>query len=837
MAKFTGHTITSDSALGTAKIQRSLRFNHSDDAYFNRTNGTSTSQYKWTFSAWIKLSRGAEATSDYGELISGHTGNGSDDNFGAVYFYSGVLRFAGWGTGWRHTSRVFRDSSAWMHVMVAVDTTNGTASNRVKMYVNGVEETYFGTSNNPSQNATVGINQNSATIQVGRDNTNSSDRRFDGYMAEVNFIDGQQLDASYFGFTDPVTNIWMPRRYEGTYGNNGFYLDFSDNSSTAALGIDKSPNGNDFTANNFSVSDSVKDTPTNAFATLNSTIASPDVTFKEGSLYFDTPDTHKSSYANIAVNSGKWYWEAKAIAGSTVKWTYGVSDVMNVSGKQVTGRNYLLAHTSDDSGGTYANGDAVSIYYGDLRKNGSITGSSVQTNIAQGDIIGIALDVDAGKVWFARNGTWVNGSASASTTLNLANHDTTVTTGETYVPAFSGESADWQANFGQDDSFSGTSTSQGNKDENGFGSFYYAVPSGFKALYTKNLPKTVPSIVKPQRHFGILSYTGNGSGQTISGLEFKPDFLWIKSRTSSEPHELNDTVRGTLKSLSSNLQTVENTASGRVTSFNDGGYTVGNSGNVNSNGESFIAMCWKGGGAAVSNSDGSITSSVSANQEAGFSIVTWTGNATAGATIGHGLGKAPACIFLKGRDFEDHWAVYHKRIGTSLSDSNRKLLKLNEGASYQTSTSYWNDTSPTSSVFSLGTDQRTNKNTGTFVAYCWAEIPGYSKFGTYTGNGNSNGSYVHLGFRPAFVIFKSSETGENWQMKDNKRVGYNDQNHTLFPNNENTEYTTAQMDFLSDGFKLRNGGGGSNGTDEKLVYMAWAEQPGVTPFDTVSNAR
>ena len=171
-----------------------------------------------------------------------------------------------------------------------------------------------------------------------------------------------------------------------------------------------------------------------------------------------------------------------------------------------------------------------------------------------------------------------------------------------------------------------------------------------------------------------------------------------------------------------------------------------------------LALCWKAGGAAVSNSDGSITSSISANTEAGFSIVTWTGNATAGATVGHGLGKAPACIFLKGRDFEDHWAVYHTNIGTSLSDSNRKLLKLNDSGSYQTSTSYWNDTSPTASVFSLGTDQRTNKNTGTFVAYCWAEIPGYSKFGQYEGNGNVDGTFVNLGFRPALVIFKSSET-------------------------------------------------------------------------------
>ena len=250
-------------------------------------------------------------------------------------------------------------------------------------------------------------------------------------------------------------------------------------------------------------------------------------------------------------------------------------------------------------------------------------------------------------------------------------------------------------------------------------------------------------------------------------------------------------------------------------------------------------MCWKAGGAAVANSDGSIASQVSANQEAGFSIVTWTGNATSGATVGHGIGKAPACIFLKGRNFEDHWAVYHKGIGTSLSDSNRKLVKLNDEGVYQTSTGYWNDTSPTSSVFSLGNDQRTNKNTGTFVAYCWAEIPGYSKFGKYTGNGSSDGPYVHLGFKPAFIIYKKSEGGsDNWEMQNTTIDTDNPVNESMFPNTSGAQSTGRNVDFLANGFKMKNANGNTNeGTSFTYIYMAWAERPSGTGFGLDANAR
>jgi len=839
MAKYTGHTITSDSALGSAVIQRSIRFFSDDGQLFQRTPSSAGNRKKWTFSAWIKRTKlGAE------QRIFGGNANASHIFFASNDELTWDLANDGSGSSQANlnTEAKFRDTTSWLHLVCALDTDNGTANNRMRMYINGTELTDFGTRTNPSSGYSTNAINDTSLHTIGRRTSDqgSDGMRFDGYMAEINFIDGQQYDPSYFGFTDPQTGIWLPKRYEGTYGTNGFYLDLSDNSSTAALGIDKSPNGNDFTTNNFAVSDSVKDTPTNAFATLNANIASPDVTFKEGSLYFDTPDTHKSSYANIAVNSGKWYWEAKAIAGSTIKWTYGVSDVNNTSGKQVSGQNYLLAHTTQDSAGTYALGDAVSIYYGDLRKNGSVTGSSVQTNLAQGDIIGIALDVDAGKVWFARNGTWINGSATASTTLNPASHDTTVTTGETYVPAFSGESADWQANFGQDDSFSGTSTSQGNEDENGLGSFYYAVPSGFRALCTKNLPPNVPSVVRPEKHFKCVAYSGTGSTQKIESLEFAPDLVWVKRRNASNYHILTDTVRGAADYLVPNNSDAESVGGGTqlVNAFFKNGFQVGTENAVNNSSGTYVAWCWKAGGATVSNSDGSITSSVSANQEGGFSIVTYAGNGTTGATVGHGLGKVPAWVIIKCRSHTDDWMVYHQGVDSSAPED--YYLKLNSNGAAVNSVIMMNDTAPTTSVFSLQNDSASNSSGRTYVAYCWSEIPGFSKFGSYTGNGNNDGPFIHTGFRPAWVTVKCSSNTNNWQTWDNARETSNVMQRALEFNDDSTTdgaSSNTAVDFLSNGFKIRTSFTRSNSGGYTYAYMAFAEQPDMTPFDVFPNAR
>ena len=831
------HVITDDSALGGSVIERSLRFNDGDSSYLQFTPSSTGNRKTWTWSSWIKRGKVQNSAGGSSQRTIFHSYGSGDQRTELTFEIDDTLKFQQ-GTssddGQVTTTAKFRDTNGWYHIVCVADFSNGTAGNRFKIYVNGVEQA--NTINAAFADADGQMPVSGVSIDVGG---RVSNRFFNGYMAEVNFVDGQALSASYFGYTENQTGLWRPKKYEGTYGTNGFYLDFSDNTSTSTLGIDKSPNGNDFGLNNIATTDSLKDTPTDAFATLNINVYA-DANFKEGNLYFDSPDTHKTAYSNIAVSSGKWYWETKAMSASSTKWTYGVDDVKNIGVGQISGSNRLLA--VEPSAG-YANGDSVSIYNTKLYKNGSVVTDSYQTAVSSGDIIGVALDVDAGKVWFARNGTWINGSATASTTLNPASHDITVTTGETYVPAISGESADWQLNFGQDDSFSGTSTSQGNKDENNLGSFYYAVPSGFKALHSKNLPKTVPSVIRQQKHFDTLLYTATGNAMTVTGLEFKPDLIWQKRRDStggSHFHYWFDSIRGGRYVLQSNTDGTESdSGDDNNIVFKDGGFDMAASdgGQGNAASGTYVAWCWKAGGAAVANTDGTLNSQVSVNEEAGFSIVSWTSTGTTGSTIGHGLSKKPDWIILKGRNTSENqpWRVYHTYLGAT------KSFQLETSGTPASQTGVWNDTEPTSSVFTVGNFGSTNENTKNYIAYCWTPIPGYSKFGSYTGNGNADGPFVHLGFRPAWLMLRRTDSGDHFIIKDSTRNTINDVYSNLGANLSNAEFGSAgnvqSADFLANGFKIKGTDSAVNSSSGTYAYMAFAEQPGNTAFDTFPNAR
>ena len=341
------------------------------------------------------------------------------------------------------------------------------------------------------------------------------------------------------------------------------------------------------------------------------------------------------------------------------------------------------------------------------------------------------------------------------------------------------------------------------------------------------------TINKGSSYFDTKLYTGNGSSQSITGLNFAPDFVWYKSRSNAYNHGLFDVVRGTTKFLSSNQTQEEITVSG-VTAFNSNGFTVGTDAGGNGNGATFVAWNWLANGAGVSNTSGTITSTVSANTTAGFSIVTYTGNGTSGATVGHGLGVAPSMIILKSRSNGGaQWAVYHQSLG------NTKALQLDATNAAGTSAAYWNNTSPTSTVFSLGNGTDPNQNTGTYVAYCFAEVKGYSKFGSYTGNGNADGTFVYTGFKPAFVMRKRTDTTADWRMDDSKRDGYNVIPFTLFPNlvNEETTNSGYNVDLLSNGFKSRATSVNQNASGGTYIYMAFAQNPFVLTDGTPVTAR
>jgi hypothetical protein len=330
------------------------------------------------------------------------------------------------------------------------------------------------------------------------------------------------------------------------------------------------------------------------------------------------------------------------------------------------------------------------------------------------------------------------------------------------------------------------------------------------------------TIDKPTDYFNTVLYTGNATARTITGVGFQPDWVWGKIRSEAQDHVLVDSVRGATKQLYSSDTSAEQTESQGLTGFASDGFTLGTHAYFNKNTATYVAWNWLAGGTASSNGDGSITSSVSANTTAGFSIVTYTGTGSA-ATVGHGLGAVPKMFWTKRIDSSESWGVYSDTQGAG------KFLRLESTNAVDTSSTLWNNTTPTSSVFSIGTGGIANTSSGTYVAYCFAEKQGYSKFGSYTGNGNANGAFVYTGFRPAFVLLKVSSTTNNWNMFDDKRPGFNEIDQRLFPNLSSAEQDgTAGVDFLSNGFKFRNTNDNYNASGATYIYMAFAENPFVT---------
>ena len=795
-------TITDDSALGGAVIERSLRFNRSDDPQLQRTAQTTSNTF--TFSTWVK--RSSLSSFQYLLSIGGQGLLFNSDDTIRVYSDSGA----------NASTAKFRDVTSWYHVVLSMNSGSAT------VYVNNV--THLSSVNGFSLSTT------SNYLKVGWLLGDAGQFNLDGYLAETQLIDGSALTPSSFGFTDSQTGMWMPKRYEGSYGTSGFRLDYSDNSSTSALGIDKSPNGNDFTVNNFSVSagegnDSVIDTPTKKFPTLNSLDKSSTITLKSGNLQINTSTSgnYDGVRATFGTKTGKYYWEIK-IPSTGYLSAIGIAraDGYIKTGSEPTYRIVLGLgswYNTYNSGGvaTYVNTTPSSDYP-------SVATWSGASNYSNNDVYMIAVDFDNGKMWWGKNNSWFNNSGTANPATGTDPRITFTTGNEWFPYSQEGDSSTVQQayNFGQ----------QG---------FAYTPPSGFLALSSENLPPNVPSIVRPQRFFDNLLYSGNGSTQSITGFEFKPDFVWIKMRShDGDNHHLYDSVRGAAKSIFANTDDDEQTSdTDRLSSFTIDGFTLGNNYRVNGSGKTFVAWCWKAGGAAVSNSDGAITSSVSVNDESGFSIVSYSGNGNSTATIGHGLSKAPKWILIKCRstDSQANWVVWHE----SLSDNKNVFLDQNNA---EVTPSYGHITDPTSTLINVskGSGNQTNASGQTYISYCWYEVPGYSKFGSYKADGLSDGPYVRCGFRPALIFIKNISLGQPWVLMDNKINPSNLADTRLSTSNSDGDHTSGDnyIDFLADGFKVRSG----SSTDINYstsytnhIFMAFAEQPGEIPFDTFPNAR
>ena len=776
-------------------INNSLRLRSSASAYLNRTCGSPTNNIKWTYSVWVKL--GIVSGSGYNTIFSGGDGTGNNQLFITVQQSTGNLIYredsGGPNVFQLVTNQVFRDPSSWYHIVAVYDTANATSSNRVLIYVNGIQVTSFSTATYPSQNQSCVTNTSGRSMWIGL--YPSASYYLDGYLAEVNFIDGQALTPSAFGAYSTTTGVWQPSKYTGTYGTNGFYLPFSNTTSTTTLGYDFSGNGNNWTTNNISLTagstyDSMTDVPTltsatasnyavlNPLATTRPTITDGNITVSGGSSYAVT---------TINMTSGKWYCEITCV---TVGSESSVGLTTNVNG-----------------GSGYVGNDANSWgYYSNGNKYTNSSSSSYGSSYTSGDVIGIAFDAGAGTLTFYKN------NVSQGTAF------TGLTSGPYYF-AVEGRTAGGTnnagCNFGQQP-------------------FKYTPPSGFSALNTYNLP--TPAIANGALYNAATLYTGTGSSQSpvnsqsnggnnALGKTFEPDLTWIKSRSAATDHKWTDTVRGVTKALVSDSTSAETTDTNGLTAFSSNGFTVGTDTNYNNSGATYVAWQWNAGsGTSGSNTNGSITSTVSVNQTAGFSIVTYTGTGSA-ATVGHGLGVAPSMIITKKRSSTSDWGVYHTSIG------NTNYLLLDSTAASASSSTYWNNTSPTSSVFSIGTADPVNVNTATYVAYCWAAIAGYSAFGIYTGNGSTDGPFVYCGFRPRWVMVKSSTvsgSSSEWLIKDTSRDTYNVAQNTLTADSSQAEFNGSNqyIDILSNGFKIRNATGAyNNSTSDTYIYAAFAENP------------
>jgi hypothetical protein len=805
IARYTGPTLTVptsklSSLIPNYLVSKSLRFNSADSTYLSRTPTVAGNRTTWTWSGWVKI----------GALTGSHNlfsnGGGISTSFSAIRLESdstiSIFDWNGTAFVWRvGPSMLFRDFSAWYHIVVAIDTNQVTPSNRVKIYINGTLITSFFVSSYPSQGLPTYTNSTISARIGATFNGSVTDEYFNGYMSEVNFIDGQALTPDSFGIRNTSTGVWSPKEYTGTYGTNGFHLNFSD---ITQLGKDYSGNNNNWTPSGFSVTpgvgyDSLTDVPTpngtdtgfggevrGNYATLNP-LANNAGTLANGNLYFSTSATYQYGSGTIAIpSSGKWIFEVTFNTTPT-------SNNYNSCGVVTGSFNRTGPFTSTGAYGV----EDVSIYGQRFVQNGIAQGS---ITLPSGTVIQCLIDRDAGTLTFTKNGTLQTGNGS-TVTLPASSVELFAVVGQ-YNNSVT-------ANFGQRP-------------------FAYTPPTGFKTLNTANLP--TPAIGGggesnlANKYMDITTYTGTGTAQSIFNSGFKPDFVWIKSRSAATSHAIYDNIRGVQKRLSTDSTAAEVTDTTGLSSFDDYGFSIGALSQINTSGATYVAWQWRAGDTVSTNISGTITSQVRVSTLSGFSLVTYTGTGS-NATVGHGLDVAPKMIIVKNRGGVYSWLVYHNFMSTSLPATWYMSLNQTNGAS--NGANVWVNV-PTSTVFTVsGSFPEVNGSTNTYVAYCFAEIEGYSKFGSYLGNNSTNGTFVYTGFKPKYILIKCSTATTNWVLYNSIVNAGNPVVNELFANLNNAENSVTsgdEIDFLSNGFKLRSTNAAINAA-QTYIYAAFAETP------------
>jgi len=767
------------------EIQNSVRIN--SGAYLSSSlNGDGRT---FTVSMWIKRGRLDTHTMIMSAAGGNHPGGADIHQFG-IDSSNRLFAFAYENSVSQKYSvkcnALMADCSNWYHILYNYDTTQSTSSNRIRLYINGELQTDLADNSYPSSNANNYINDGYPWV-IGHES-----RRFrypfHGYFADLYFLDGQYLDPSSFGETK--NGVFIPKEYTGSYSGTSFYLQFQTASN---FGTDTSGEGNNWSTSSFSNSNGINgdqftDVPTNNHCTWQNHFRSHGDTLTLRNSLVRREGSADKCLGTFLLKNNKYYFEYQA---------------------EDNNGNHIPGVTQADTDVRSRDNTEAAFYAsnGEYKIEGGSQSSGMST-YGSGDIIGVAIDttISPAKVWFAKNNTWQLSGDPAN-----GNNGFTLTAGKEYV---------FNADHG-----SGSSSTTGT----GFfgahqGGFNYTPPTGFVAACAANLP--TPPILDGRKHFHTLFYTGNGSSShAITGLDFSPDWVEIKGRSGTNSWAIFDTVRGATKRLGNSGSGVgtdaESTVAASLKSFDSNGFTFGNE-NGNNNGESYVAWCWNAGTSTVTNTDGSISAQVRANPTCGFSIVSYTGNGASSATIGHGLGVTPKAFVVKSRSQSRGWNNYHHIMG------NTKYIQWNQNHQAVTNSEWWNNTSPTSSVFTVGTDNDVNDSSQNYIAYVFAEVDGYSKFGKYVGNGNSNGTYVFTGFRPAYVLIKSyQDATEHWNIPVDTDFN-NGVTKTLSLNLNNAERDMSggdAMDFYSNGFKIRNNDNNYSNNSADFIYYAFARNP------------
>ena len=758
---------------------------------FFRCRGWSNSPYLFDF----RTTGGSES----GSIVTYINNSGT-----ATFWYNGSNRV---------TSNYKMPLNCWVHLAVV------RSSGTTKMYIDGVAQ-----SSTYSDSNDYGDGGRPLFIGVRRNSGSSyNSQSWNGELSNARIVKGTAVYTSNF--------IPPKKPLEAITNTKLLCLQSTDNLTKAAIkpGTISVTNAYPHNINPFD-NDTIGQESN--YATLNAYWGyGYNSTFTEHGSKVSIPasNTYGRASSTISATKGKYYWEVTyTTPGDNGNYLYvGVGCISGRSSPY-----YGVRGADGEKGSSYGNSGGTNLRFG------------------QNDVIGVYMDLDNGKWYVATNGEFQDagngvgnpelGTGYVHNNLRIPYYtvgstatqygDTDDGLGAYFWNATSGAAQVFHVNFGQKP-------------------FKYPPPDGYKTLSVNNLPK--PSIPRPSKHFNTLTYTGNGatSGHHITGLQFAPDFVWIKNRGTTYDHMIYDTIRGVGNYLESSTNDAEANGT-HMDGFLSNGFSVGNgssSNRTNYNGNTYVGWCWKGGGSAVTNNDGSVASQVSANVEAGFSIVTYAGSGV--RTVGHGLSKRPEMIIMKGRNVSDQWTIGHTYMNNAVSSWNYGLSFGN--GSIQNNANFWNDTHPTDTVFTRG-----SWNAGyNMVSYCFHSVEGYSKVGWYIANANGNGPYVHCGFRPAFVMVKNEDNGgEEWVMYDNKRVTptvnnvgspngatlYTGHNYAESDGNAYTGGNSRNVSFFSTGFKITDTGNPLNKPSDEgnhHIFFAIAEQPLTTQFGSQSNAQ